>query len=81
MILLLLVCSLQYTFVTLCSLPDTYTDFRKNVETRSKVRIEKPMPDKLRQMPDGAVQLSAELPSLNDLGLTGTYNEMLNVLV
>ncbi|KAJ6645530.1 Cryptochrome DASH [Pseudolycoriella hygida] len=50
-------------------IPDTYTLFRKDVETRCKVRTEKRMPDKLKAFPVALEGVSDNLPSLHDLKL------------
>lgn len=59
--------------VWLCfSTPDTYTHFRKDVESGCKVRAEKRMPDKLKPLPPALVGISENLPTLQDLKLEGT---------
>lgn len=53
------------------STPDTYTQFRKDVETSSKVRFEKRMPEKLKPLPTELLDVTGKLPSLQDLKLEG----------
>lgn len=58
-------------FCDMFSTPDTYTQFRKDVETRSKIRVEKRMPDKLKPLPAALDGISENLPTLHDLQLKG----------
>ncbi|KAG4073242.1 hypothetical protein HA402_008588 [Bradysia odoriphaga] len=53
------------------STPDTYTQFRKDVETRGKIRTEKRMPEKLKPLPAELVGISERIPLLQNLKLEG----------
>lgn len=61
--------------IFMVSTPDTYTQFRKDVETRCKIRTEKRMPDKLKPFPAALDGISENLPSLHDLKLEGMVHD------
>lgn len=50
-------------------LPDVYTQFRKAVETQSRVRPEFPTPEELKPLPAGL--LEGDIPTAEDLQQTG----------
>ncbi|ODM91467.1 Cryptochrome DASH, partial [Orchesella cincta] len=54
---------------TVKNCPNTYTQFRKDVEGRSKIRLEQPMPKLLKHLPPELTEISEELPSFEKLGL------------
>ena len=59
----------------LVRLPDVYTQFRKAVETQSRVRPVFPTPEQLKPLPSGLEE--GAIPTAEDLQQTG---ERLNVL-
>jgi len=54
-------------FRTMASIPDTYTQFRKEVEARSKVRPAVEMPEMLKPFPPGFA--ASEFPDVHSLGI------------
>lgn len=50
-------------------LPDVYTQFRKAVETQSRVRPDFPTPEQLKPLPSGLEE--GAIPTAEDLQLTG----------
>lgn len=50
-------------------LPDVYTQFRKAVETQSRVRPLFPTPEQLKPLPDGLEE--GAIPTAEDLEQTG----------
>lgn len=60
------------------SLPDIFTQFRKSVERRIKVRATFPKPTQLTELPEGLAE--GEIPSLAQLGLADSAADQRSVL-
>ncbi|XP_061876638.1 cryptochrome DASH-like [Entelurus aequoreus] len=60
-------------FQHITRLPDVYTQFRKEVESRSQVRPEFPTPDRLKPLPQGLQE--GVIPSMADLQQTEPAKE------
>lgn len=58
-------------FIVVVRLPDVYTQFRKAVETQSRVRPEFPTPEQLKPLPSGLDE--GAIPTAEDLQQTGEH--------
>ncbi|XP_077410083.1 cryptochrome DASH isoform X1 [Vanacampus margaritifer] len=60
-------------FQHISRLPDVYTQFRKEVESKSQVRSELPTPDRLKPLPQGLQE--GDIPTPSDLQQTEPLND------
>lgn len=66
------------SFYLLRRLPDVYTQFRKAVETQSKVRPNFPTPEQLKPLPQGVEE--GAIPTAEDLQQAGEKPQMIHIM-
>lgn len=57
---------------SITEMPDIYTDFRENVDTRSQIRDPLPAPESLTEIPRSLEK--GKLPTLSQLGINDTFD-------